>query len=1204
MLNLNLQLKLKSKSQIIFPKNEFLRLFGNSIPKSLKLKFLEAMEKSRLLETKEEALKRRGQGVFQMSCMGHEGMIGTSFAIGKEDWIHPYYRDKPIIITRGVPLDHFFLDFFGKANGPSGGRQMPNHYNNKELHIVAGGSTVAANLLQAVGMAMHLKDFGNKQVVITGVGDASTRQGEFMESVAQAVDKQLPVIFLVEDNELGISTRTKGKTFWDFPNSIVSKDDGSKWFMGCEMYEIDGTDPEKVYESTVKAVAKAREKNQPAIILAHLVRLSSHSSSDDQRVYLSQEDIDKIAKRDPVKNYEDKLISENVISREELGKMKKEIQSLIDQAVLRAKQAPNPKEVGSPYSPLPIYLPNYETCSRPKRLPKKEGGLTMAQCISKTIEQEMERNSKITVYGEDIEDPKGEVFSVTKGLSTRFPKRVTNSPLAEATIVGTAAGRALLEGDPQVAFLQFIDFVHPALNQLWTQIGMMHWRSNGQYTTPVVLMASYGAYTPGVGAYHAATSEAQFAHNPGFNIVIPSNAADAAGLLRFALRSKRPVIYLYPKVLLHSSTDTISTPDKDCMIPFGVARIVKPGEDVTIVTYGNTVKICTQAAKIAKEQYGINAEVIDLRTIVPWDERTVLNSIKKTGKLLVVHEDAKTCGMAGEIVSEMITQGHQYLKAPPLRNTKTDDFNPFQYDLNQAILPSVESVVQNLVKLQEYKTSNLKGDLFADNLISAKVEKPKKIEEIKEEKPKQIEEIKKEKLPGEYQILHITLPQVSPSDQDSTLIKLNAKIGDHVKQGAIIAEFEASKGSFELESPYDGEIVGILAKEGDIVLVNKPVFEIHVSNTFLENIPKEKPAKPTEPEKGLKEENKQLFPVVVPRNSPSDEDATIVKFLVKPDDIVKIDQPLADCEANKGSFTITSPVNGRVRQILVNEGEIVPVEVPVIRIEVSDKSLTGEDKISEKSNEKVNQQESQSISQKEPEYQEVILSKPQLQVGALALKSQLETPTVNIQTEVNMTKIEKQRNQLKKKIEEKYHVHVTVTDIILWAVNKAMQTDHNSTFRGILDKDGKKLKVSKNVNLGFAAINQLNEDLYTPVVRNANKLNFIQFCEKVNSLSQKVRNNEIKLDDLQGATLTVTNVGFATKVKTGTPFVIPGQLGMIGVGSIMNLPRFVDGMIIPCNVLDINLVFDHRMHNGSHATRFLEDIRLYLETMDLNTLIN
>ncbi|MBI3829460.1 MAG: 2-oxo acid dehydrogenase subunit E2 [Planctomycetes bacterium] len=1061
----------------------------------LRLKLYKLMLEARMNDEAEQALKRRGQGHFQMSSMGHEALAGVALAMAEGDWLHPHYRDRAIVMGRGYSHEQFFLDFYAKRDSATGGRQMPVHFNSRAHRIVSLSSPVATNMLQAVGMAMSLKERSVPEVVVASSGDAATREGEVLEAIQQAAIESLPVLFLIEDNRWGISTPTVGKTFWTQPNSLSHNGDGCTYFMGCRVVDVDGLDPEAVYAASQEALERARGGKGPTCLITRLERMGSHSSSDDQRIYRDEKELEAVVLKDPLKRYEARLIAEKVLTQADADKLHAAVQAELDAAMAKAKSAADPDPAGvlhSAFAPLPEDLPKEER-GLPPLLAKRTGGLTMAQCIDLVLEQEMRRNPRIFVFGEDIEDPKGDVFSTTRGLSSKFPGRVRNSPLAEGTIIGSAVGRAIL-GDVPVPCIQFVDFMGPGLNQLFNEVTTFYWRSRGQWNCPMVILSPYGAYLPGLGPWHSQTNEAIYAHMPGLHVVIPSAPGDAAGLLRYSFRCNRPVLFLYPKALLHGAEETVKEPGSECIVPFGRSRVVRPGRDVTIVTWGNCVAVTRQAAQRAAQE-GIEAEIIDLRTIVPWDVQGVLDSVARTGRLLVVHEDAKTCGLGGDVIAEVVASAYEHLLAAPVRYTKSDDHNPYQFALELSLLPSVDGVLSALRSLHVQR---------------------------------------------------------------------------HRAGGAV-----ASRG--EQVAPVSGFA---------------PIPALRPAGPSLYEAPRDYAAQTGV---AAKASGPGRVAVEVPKQSPTDEDATVIRILVKPGETVAVGSKLAEMEANKGSFEVESTHAGKVLEVHAREGERVRVNTPLIVLEVAE-GTGGEAPAKHMAGEPAGG----------PAMKAVRLTPAQIQVGALAFKSQREIPTVSVETEADITPLAEQRHALQQEIETRLKVHVTFTHLILWAMIDAMKSERHEGFRGRLDPTGEVLLVAPHVNVGFAAMGP-HDDLYSPAIKEANRLSFVELVRRAQELTESVRTGSINASNLQGATVTLTNIG-AFEATGGTPFVIPGQVAMVCAGSILDRPRYAGGNgkgaeLKQRKTLPLKLVFDHRPFNGSHAAGFLRTIKHNLETMDLKKLI-
>src|SRR6184192_340365 len=580
-----------------------------------KLRLLTILLESRHGDLREQNLNRQGKGHFHVSGMGHEALAAISIQMQEDDYIVPFYRDRALVLGRGVSSQQLAIDYFAKAKGESHGRQMPSHYSCAEKHIWSVPTPTGSQLLPACGIAWGIKLDGKNAVVVATVGDAATRQGDFYEAICFAKEKKLPLLFLVEDNAYGISMPTRKNN--PLALNVLEPDNWRR---------IEGHDVQEVYDATAEAFVKIRAGNGPFFFWIRMERLSSHTSSDDQKLYRSAEELQALEKSDPLKCWKDQLIHEGAITAEEFAKLDNEVKERIRREYTEAEKAenPSPNELLGNLSESPPKL-NKEI------LPP--GKYRIGDTVNKTLRAGLEDDSRRILFGEDIEDPKGGVFRLTQKLSTEFPKQVFNSPLAESTILGVGCGLAAY-GKRPVFELQFIDFIYPGFNQLVTNISNLRWRSFGNWKCPAVIYAPYGAYLPGGSLWHSQANESALAHYPGLNVVIPSTPADAAGLLWTAMHGEDPVMFLIPKHLLwaeHVYKEPIRA------VPLGQARECTIGSDVTVVAWGNTIEKSLEAlSKLGDE---ISVELIDLRSIAPWDQETIEESVRKTRRLVVVQED-------------------------------------------------------------------------------------------------------------------------------------------------------------------------------------------------------------------------------------------------------------------------------------------------------------------------------------------------------------------------------------------------------------------------------------------------------------------------------------------------------------------------------------------------------------------------------------
>lgn len=642
-----------------------------SAPKALnKLDYLKLMMLSREGDRREGILLRQSKGWFQVSGMGHEALGAFAYHLRDDDYVYPYYRDRALMLARGVTNYSLALAYFAKRGSQSGGRNMPAHYSSRPHNVFSVATPTGATLLPAAGTAWAMQLEGTDRVVFASVGDAAARQGEFYEALSFAFQEKLPMVFVVEDNKYGISTPTE--KFLPFHLGILNEE---------AVVKVDARHVDNVYNAAGAAVSKARQGGGPTLIWADIDRLSSHTSSDDHRVYRKLEDIDEMMTRDPIRLLVEELTQSGELDDAKYQAMQDEVVRLVDEDYLRAEKDQDPLA-------SEVHLHSWGAEPKAEAPPIQAGQkMTMVSSINQTFRKALENDPRIVFFGEDIEDPKGGVFGLTKGLSEAFPKQVFNSPLAEATILGVAVGMAAYGWKPLFE-LQFVDFFTPAWNQILTNMSTLRWRTFGNWTCPLVIYAPYGAYLPGGGMWHSQANEGFIAHCPGIRIAIPSTPEDAAGLFWTAINAEDPTFILIPKHIFRMGVQV----DKVVPVPLGKARIVQEGSDVTLVTYGNCIEVGEAAAK----QSGVSVEIIDLRSIVPIDYEAITKSVEKTGRLVVVHEDIKTGGIGQAVIAEMTGAPERWnlFLSPPQLVARDDvhiGYNPiYEY----AALPDVPRVLE------------------------------------------------------------------------------------------------------------------------------------------------------------------------------------------------------------------------------------------------------------------------------------------------------------------------------------------------------------------------------------------------------------------------------------------------------------------------------------------------------------------------------
>ncbi len=674
---------------------------------------------SRRIDDKEIGLKRQNKIFFQISGAGHEALLTAAGLVLKPayDWFYLYYRDRALCLQLGMTAAEMLYSAVGAAIDPnSGGRQMPSHWGHKKLNITSTSSPTGTQFLQAVGAAEAAlraqqngvtdDSFKGDEVVLVTTGDGTTSEGEFWESLNSAANLKVPVVYIVEDNGYAISVPVEVNTAGGSISELV------KSFPGLYVQTVDGCDLLASYEVMQKAVQYARERKGPALVHAKVIRPYSHSLSDDEVMYRPAAEREADAARDPITTFPKWLVDEGYATEAELAKMAEEIDAEVLAATDDALEQPQPdaNTVG-----FAVYSPDVDPTSEQfdtEDDPQFSGEpTTMVDLLNACMKDEMRRDNKILVFGQDVADVsreanlgkvkgKGGVFKVTWGLQKEFSgKRVYNTPLAEATIVGRAVGLAHRGFKPLVE-VQFFDYIWPAYMQLRDEVATMRWRSNNAFSSPMVVRTTYGGYIRGA-IYHSQTGASLFTHCPGLRVVCPSTALDANGLLRTAIRCDDPVIFLEHKHLYRQTYNKSQYPGPNFMIPFGKAKIVKEGADVTLVTYGATVQRALVAAREVAER-GIDVEVIDLRTLSPWDREAVFTSVKKTGRVIVAYEDSLSWGYGAEIAAAIADECFAWLDAPVKRVASADTFVGYAPQLEDAILPQVADFVQAYEELARF----------------------------------------------------------------------------------------------------------------------------------------------------------------------------------------------------------------------------------------------------------------------------------------------------------------------------------------------------------------------------------------------------------------------------------------------------------------------------------------------------------------------
>ena len=785
-----------------------------TLNKEQKRHLLLTMLESRHGDLREESLNRQGKGHFHVSGRGHEALAAIGAQLRSSDFLVPYYRDRGLCMGRGLTTRHMALEYFAKRDSASRGRMMPSHYSSRELNIVSVPTPTGAQLLPACGIAWGLQLDQKDGVVVTCVGDAATRQGDFYEALSFALEKKLPVLVVVEDNAYGISTPTRETN--PLAIEVLNK---AQWQM------VDGSDAGAVHAATQTAIAALREGRGPVFLWVKLERLSSHTSSDDQTLYRSKEDLAALEQADPLRALKDRMIKDGELTEKEFEKLDAELKEKVRKDYAAAEKAENPRvdelmlETVGPSPDL-----NEELF--------KPGKYRMGDLINRTLRAGLDADPGRIIFGEDVEDPKGGVFRLTQKLSTDFPEQVFNSPLAESTIIGLAGGLALYGRRP-VFEIQFIDFIYPGFNQLVSNLANLRWRANGEWKVPAVIYAPSGAYLPGGGLWHSQANESVFAHFPGINVVVPSTPEDAAGLLWTAMHAEDLVLFLVPKHMLWAEKETAGPV---VSIPLGTARRCLTGDDITLVAWGNTMEKSYEAIAGLKGEVGV--DLIDLRSIVPWDKATIEASVRATGRLIVVQEDTENCSVGQMIITHVMSQPDLWaaMKAPPVLVSKGNVMIGYNPIYEYAALPDVPRITDAIWRTVSVNVARGgSAPAWPDPVVVSPAPTP-----VDSHGPQNTV------IAGTSDII-VHVPIMGEGLRSARVVTLNKKPGDAVAPDDVLCELETDKAVYPVEASFAGKFKAWQIKLDDTVLIGQPIALVTGDAASVAGLAAEAPVKPSPP---------------------------------------------------------------------------------------------------------------------------------------------------------------------------------------------------------------------------------------------------------------------------------------------------------------------------------------------------------------------